>query len=125
MSPGSRSLNATPKLVPALFLLGNLRMVVAISRSSFFLIALYICLEAPPRDDLQSSPRSAASAAPTAICCFLGSCRQTKRFRVSNAKWICSSRSEFSPEEVNRRAAQHDQNSNSRRGRCKPGEINN
>jgi len=44
---------------------------------------------------------------------------------VSNTKWICSRRSEFSPEEVNRHAGQHDQNSNSSRGRCKPGEIEN
>jgi hypothetical protein len=71
-SPNYPALWSCLGMVIGLFLLGNfLRLVVAISRSSFLLIALYICLEAPLRDDLQSSPRSAASAAPTAICCFL------------------------------------------------------
>jgi hypothetical protein len=48
-----------------------LRLVLAILRSSFLLIDLYIELEAPLRDDLERFPRLAASAAPAAICCFL------------------------------------------------------
>jgi hypothetical protein len=53
------------------FLVGfPLRLVLAILRSSFLLIDLYIPLEAPFRDDFERFPRFAASAAPAAICCF-------------------------------------------------------
>jgi hypothetical protein len=47
-----------------------LRFVLAIRRSSFLLIDLYIPRDAPFSDDLERLPRFAARAAPAAICCF-------------------------------------------------------
>jgi hypothetical protein len=47
-----------------------LRLVLAILRSSFLVIDLYIPREAPLSEDLECWPRLAASAAPAAICCF-------------------------------------------------------
>jgi len=47
-----------------------LRLVLAILRSSFLLMDLYIPRDAPLSDDLERSPRLAARAAPAAICCF-------------------------------------------------------
>ena len=53
-----------------LFFRGSpLRLVLAKSRSCFWLIDSYICLEAPFNEDLLLLPRFAASAAPAAFCC--------------------------------------------------------
>ena len=47
------------------------RFVLAKSLSCFWLIDLYMLLDAPLREALLRFPRLAASAAPAAICCFL------------------------------------------------------
>jgi hypothetical protein len=53
------------------FLVGSfLRFVFAKSRSSFSVIDYAICFDAPLSEDLERSPRFAASAAPAAFCCF-------------------------------------------------------
>jgi hypothetical protein len=105
VSPSSRGLNATPQLP---------------LRRLFFVPLLTLTF---PNLQTVSALRGESCAGSHLL--FLRSCRTTKRFRVSNTKCICSSRSEFPPEEVNRHTGQHDQNSTSRRGRCKPGEIEN
>jgi hypothetical protein len=48
-----------------------LRLVLAMLRSSDWLIDLYIPRDAPLSDDLERLPCLAAKAAPAAICCFL------------------------------------------------------
>ncbi len=60
-----------PLLLLAVFFLGKLlRFVLAMSRSCFLFIELYMPFDAPLRDVFFFLPRFAARAAPAAICCF-------------------------------------------------------
>jgi hypothetical protein len=88
-------------------------LVLAIRRSSALLIDLYIPREAPLSEDFERLPRLAASAAPAAICCFFDFAGIQKRFRLSNAKWICFNRAEFLPESEGGHIGQHDNDSDS------------
>jgi len=68
---------------------GNLlRLVLAILRSSFRLIDLYVSLDAPRRDDFERLPRLAASGAPAAICCFFDLAGIARLFRSWSARRV-------------------------------------
>jgi hypothetical protein len=101
-----------------------LRLVFANLRSSRSLIDFAILRDGPFSDDFALFPRLAASAAPAAICCFFDFAGIHKDSHAE-LEWIGSGRSKFAPEEVNRYAGQHDQDSNSRRFRCKECKIDN
>lgn len=98
------------------FLVGNfLRLVLATRRSSFRLIDLYICFDAPRSDDFERSPRLAESAAPAAICCFLDFAGILIRDRACIRNWISLSRAgAFAPQKVNRHPGKHDQDADPR-----------
>jgi hypothetical protein len=95
-----------------------LRFVFANSRNCFSLIDFTILFEAPLSEDFERSPRFAASAALLSAASLILQAYQ--KFVCLTLEWIDPLqrlRSELtdapSPQKVNRRTSQHDQNSNS------------
>ena len=72
-----------------------LRLVLAIRRSSFLLIDLYIPRDAPLSEDLERRPRLAASAAPAAICCFFDFAGTQKGFAAQSRNGFISVAASF------------------------------
>src|SRR6266404_2735804 len=90
------------------FLVGNfLRLVLATRRSSFRLIDLYICFDAPRSEDFERWPRLAESAAPAAICCFLDFAGIPIMFRTCAHGRFTLNRSRLAPQKINWHTAKY------------------